>query len=61
MSAPQLPVITASAPEAMIFCTYGEKSLTLPIGCSSLPTIWMSGRFLPSMLTAASATAFPKE
>ena len=61
MSAPQLPVMTASAPDAMIFWTYGEKSFTLPIGCSSLPTTWMSGRFWPSMVTAASATAFPNE
>ncbi len=53
--------MTASAPAATIFWMYGEKSFTLPIGCSSLPTIWMSGRFLPSMLTAPSATAFPNE
>ena len=61
MSAPQFPVITASAPEARIFWTYGEKSRTLPMGCSSLPTTWISGRFCFSIETAASATAFPNE
>ena len=42
-SAPQLPVMTVSAPDALILAMYGEKSLTCAIGCRSSPAILMSG------------------
>jgi hypothetical protein len=61
MSLLQLPVITVSAPAALILATYGEKSLTFCSGCSSSPTILMSGRDSASILLAAAATALPNE
>ena len=61
MSLLQLPVMTLSAPEALIFATYGEKSCTFCSGCSSSPTIWTSGRLAASIFVAAAATALPNE
>jgi len=60
MSLPQLPVMTLSAPAALIFETYGAKSFTLPTGCRSSPTISTSGRFCASIAFAALETPWPK-
>ena len=62
MSLLQLPVITVSAPEALILATYGEKSVTFCSGCSSSPTISMSGRFFGEHgRWPPPRTALPKE
>ena len=59
MSGPQLPVIRAWAPDALIFVTYGEKSLTLPRGISSSPTTFTSGRSLARKVFTSRCTDWP--
>jgi hypothetical protein len=56
-----LPVTTESAPDALILAIYGAKSVIFSSGCSSSPTISMSGRFAFSMVLAAERTDSPNE